>query len=406
MKKSIITPTIAGFLALTVIVSNPAFGATASITNGDFQSGANGATSITGWNSVNERIDLGVTTIAGCSTVDTSDYSNLRDYLYEAIDDVYNTTATIDTTATTDANGDPIEFTYRNYIDPDTSAPILVNGFPVGRERVSDEEGDTISAQLFLELTSADPRERLLEEDWTPAQRLAASALVRDPVVANDSLAPSFYNTDFNVGLRSNSSVSDVYLESWQSYDPSFAWNSQFVEMFSELDADSAPENGSGYVVHGPAIYTDEFTAKPTDDLSFKFAASDRGDDYKVFGYLLNTATCAQTEVVDSTGESSTWQTINSPVPSNGTYRFVFVSGTYDKTWGSFAGAVMFVDDVVLTPNQERVAVAAAAEAARTTPAATLAKTGADVEWLLVTGFLAVITGSGFLAFSRRKRTA
>jgi LPXTG-motif cell wall-anchored protein len=39
-----------------------------------------------------------------------------------------------------------------------------------------------------------------------------------------------------------------------------------------------------------------------------------------------------------------------------------------------------------------------------TAPAAALATTGANLEWLMVAGFLAVIAGSGFLAFSRRKR--
>jgi len=41
-----------------------------------------------------------------------------------------------------------------------------------------------------------------------------------------------------------------------------------------------------------------------------------------------------------------------------------------------------------------------------TTPASTamLAATGANVEWLMVAGFLVAVAGSGFLAFSRRKR--
>jgi LPXTG-motif cell wall-anchored protein len=37
-------------------------------------------------------------------------------------------------------------------------------------------------------------------------------------------------------------------------------------------------------------------------------------------------------------------------------------------------------------------------------PAAKLATTGANLEWLLVAGLFAVVAGSGFLAFSRRKR--
>ena len=41
-----------------------------------------------------------------------------------------------------------------------------------------------------------------------------------------------------------------------------------------------------------------------------------------------------------------------------------------------------------------------------TTPASTLATTGANAEWLIVTGLLVAIAGSGFLALSRRKRTA
>jgi LPXTG-motif cell wall-anchored protein len=41
---------------------------------------------------------------------------------------------------------------------------------------------------------------------------------------------------------------------------------------------------------------------------------------------------------------------------------------------------------------------------ASATPAVKLATTGANVEWMIVAGFLAVIAGSGFLALRRRKR--
>lgn len=43
---------------------------------------------------------------------------------------------------------------------------------------------------------------------------------------------------------------------------------------------------------------------------------------------------------------------------------------------------------------------------ASTTPPAVLAKTGANVEWLLFSGLIALIAGTGFLTVSRRKRTA
>lgn len=41
-----------------------------------------------------------------------------------------------------------------------------------------------------------------------------------------------------------------------------------------------------------------------------------------------------------------------------------------------------------------------------TVPAASLAKTGAEVDWLLLGSLIAVVAGAGFLALGRRKRTA
>ncbi len=386
MNKKIAKSALASLLAVLVIGTTPAFGSTASISNGDFQSGAEGATLIAGWEVVNSRIDLGVTQIEGCTIQDTSDYSALRNYTFEALEEYFSRTSILETIVDPD-NGDT-EAQYRNYKDVN-DAPLLVAGYPVGRQRVVDiNDSDVIiSEQLFLELTSVNPRQRILEEDWTPAQRLAARALVPDPATDNDSRNLTFDSTpDFEVELRSNSDVNAP------NYLADFAWGSQFVEMYSDMNATSGA-GSEGYVVHGPAIYSDVFTAKTIDDLSFKFAASDQDDDFKVFGYLLNTVTCAQTEIIDSTGKSSSWQTVTTAVPANGTYRFVFVAGTYDKTWGRIAGARMFVDDVVLSPNQERVALE-------------LAATGANVEWLFVAGLTAVIAGAGFLTVSRRKRTS
>jgi LPXTG-motif cell wall-anchored protein len=414
MKKSASSSFMASFLALTVTVSAPAFGAPTSILNGDFESGDNGATSIQGWTSIEQRIDLGSDTIAGCLSEDTSNYSNLRDYFYESIASLYGgedhsyRTISSDTVGTSGVIG----FTrYRNFLtNEDDEIQVLAGGRPVGYERalvdIDENDNHVFTIRVFLELdATTSPRTRVFEESWTSAQRADVQALVRDAVAANDSLNITWDESVeprvFNVGLRSNASASDSFVEGWQSFDSSFAWDSQFLELYSDMDAQGGPER-LGYIVHGPAVFSDEFTAKTIDDLSFKFAASDQSDDYKVFGYLLNTETCAQTEVLDSTGEFRAWETVVAPVPADGTYRFVFVSGTYDKTWGSVAGAVMFLDDVVLSPNQQRVAEAQ--QAANTAPK--LAATGANVEWLMVAGLLAVIAGAGFLVASRRKRTA
>lgn len=102
-------------------------------------------------------------------------------------------------------------------------------------------------------------------------------------------------------------------------------------------------------VVHGPAVYSAPFDAVVGQTLTFDWRAFAGADAYAVFGYLLNTSSGAQTEVLDafSTSVSGTtaWATVNVNVPATGTYRFVFVSGTSDATCGRAAGASLYVDN-------------------------------------------------------------
>ena len=249
-------PLILGFIAVLLIPSS----ASASISNGTFESET--GSSVTGWTALNSRIDLGVTSIAGCTTVDTSDYTTLRDW-------------------------------------------------------------DSRYASRH------------------PSARPPSS----DPSVNNDSLTLNF-NSGPTFGTEAvNVSAGD------------FARSGNVLRLQSNMNTSTI----GGYVVHGPAVYSDTFTASTIDDLTIDWAADDNGDDYHVLGYLLNTATCAQTEVIDSTGESSAWQSQSVAIPSNGTYRFVFISGTFDKTFGRLAGGTLYLDNILLTVNQERAAEAAAA---------------------------------------------
>ena len=249
-------PLILGFIAVLLIPSS----ASASISNGTFESET--GSSVTGWTALNSRIDLGVTSIAGCTTVDTSDYTTLRDW-------------------------------------------------------------DSRYASRH------------------PSARPPSS----DPSVNNDSLTLNF-NSGPTFGTEAvNVSAGD------------FARSGNVLRLQSNMNTSTI----GGYVVHGPAVYSDTFTASTIDDLTIDWAADDNGDDYHVLGYLLNTATCAQTEVIDSTGESSAWQSQSVAIPSNGIYRFVFVSGTFDKTFGRLAGGTLYLDNILLTVNQERAAEAAAA---------------------------------------------
>ena len=103
-------------------------------------------------------------------------------------------------------------------------------------------------------------------------------------------------------------------------------------------------------VVHGPAVYSSTFDANAGDVIDFDWQARSGSDAEDVFGYIIDTTTCAQTVVLDHTGNSTTgstsWATVSTTIPATGTYRFVFVSGTYDLSGGRAAGASLYIDNM------------------------------------------------------------
>lgn len=98
-------------------------------------------------------------------------------------------------------------------------------------------------------------------------------------------------------------------------------------------------------VVHGPAAFSDAFAATTGMVLKFDWQANNINDDYHVVGYLLNTANGAATIALQSYGATGSG-TARVTVPSDGNYRFVFVSGTFDATGGTVAGASMYIDNI------------------------------------------------------------
>jgi hypothetical protein len=260
-----LTPKVAGLSVAFSLVGGAALAVGGSISNPDFEIGSPGSSPITGWTAVESRINLGVDSIASCLTVDTSNYSALRDYNTEWL----------------------------------------------------NEYGPT-----------EDPGE-------APA----------DPTLIDDGAATLIDGATFSVDLADAT-----------GFDPPFTRASQVLELESDMNSTGGSFE-DGYVVHGPAVYSDPFTATAIDDLSFSWAARDESDDYAIVGYLLDTSSCAWTEVVDSTGEASAgWESVTVAIPGAATYRFVFVSGTFDQSFGGAAGAFLYLDDFVLAPNAERAA--------------------------------------------------
>ncbi|MDW3219367.1 MAG: Ig-like domain repeat protein [Acidimicrobiales bacterium] len=148
-----------------------------------------------------------------------------------------------------------------------------------------------------------------------------------------------------NSGGDGDAPVSSSYSVSTTSSDPPGPTEGTYA---LGLTSSMTTANGCD-VVHGPAAYSAPFDAVSGQSLSFDWRAFAGSDAYAVFGYLLNTASGAQTEVLDeyTTNASGTtdWATVNVSVPATGTYRFVFVSGTYDATCGRAAGASLYVDN-------------------------------------------------------------
>jgi flagellin-like hook-associated protein FlgL len=106
----------------------------------------------------------------------------------------------------------------------------------------------------------------------------------------------------------------------------------------------STPSYG---VVHGPYIVSQESVALAAgNQVSFDWKAQGGDDDFDVYAYLLNTDTGQTTTLLNQTGKTTPWGNVSASVPTSGNYKFVFMSGTYDATGGTIAGAQLFIDNV------------------------------------------------------------
>ncbi len=107
----------------------------------------------------------------------------------------------------------------------------------------------------------------------------------------------------------------------------------------------------AGYdTVRGPALVSQEsLTMKVGDTVSFDWRAQGGANDYDVYAYLLNVDTGETVEILNDTGTTTNWQSESLTIADEGTYKFVFVGGTYDASGGLAAGAQLFVDNIVAT---------------------------------------------------------
>ncbi|TXI59724.1 MAG: DUF4347 domain-containing protein, partial [Limnohabitans sp.] len=110
------------------------------------------------------------------------------------------------------------------------------------------------------------------------------------------------------------------------------------------LEESSLTTRGYG-VVHGPAAVSDTFAATAGMVLKFDWSANYISDWYHVIGYLLNTDNGNKIIALDGYGQTGAG-TATISVPAGGNYKFIFVSGTYDRSGGTAAGASMYIDNI------------------------------------------------------------
>lgn len=112
-----------------------------------------------------------------------------------------------------------------------------------------------------------------------------------------------------------------------------------------------------GYcIIRGPYIVSNSpVYLQANDQVSFWWSALGASDAYDVYGYLLNTSTGATIQLLNATGANGSatqpWTQVTRTISAGetGSYKFVFIAGTWDASGGRAEGASLLLDDVNVT---------------------------------------------------------
>ena len=135
-------------------------------------------------------------------------------------------------------------------------------------------------------------------------------------------------------------------------YSPNLAtYNYSLSAGELRLFSESMTTSVGGDVVHGPYVVSNNSVVLESgDSVSFNWRAQGGADAYDVYAYLLNEDTGAVVELLNQTGSGSTSMVTKTVAVSlAGKYKFVFVSGTFDESFGRAAGASLYIDNITVT---------------------------------------------------------
>lgn len=107
-----------------------------------------------------------------------------------------------------------------------------------------------------------------------------------------------------------------------------------------------------GYgIVYGPYLTSDSAASLAVNDKAiFWWRAAGGSDAYNIYAYLLEINTGATIELLNATGQNASaataWAKVEKTITTAGTYRFVFISGTWDQTGGQALGASLYITGI------------------------------------------------------------
>lgn len=166
-----------------------------------------------------------------------------------------------------------------------------------------------------------------------------------------NAVYPYAYDTDVNYWAGASE---NRYEAVERDLSGTGTFNGSVVSGALELESNGSivgPNAGTFGSVFGPEAISSTFKAGQGDTLVFDWKAAGGGDDYEVYGFLVNAddeddVTLLMYGRGKNTIGTNGWITANGEIPADGNYYFRFVSGTYDKTGGFVVGAKLYIDNV------------------------------------------------------------
>lgn len=125
---------------------------------------------------------------------------------------------------------------------------------------------------------------------------------------------------------------------------PGFAAPQKSVRLYTANNVIS-PAYG---ILRGPYMVSKQAVLITAGSIVRFWYKGDGGEDaYDIFGYLLNTDTGSTVTLVNRSGTDATgetpWTEVAVKVVNTGTYKFVFINGSWDFTGGTVTGASMYI---------------------------------------------------------------